>query len=223
VVPSGLAALLVATEPLWITLLGLLLSRKQNLNLPSILGLVIGFGGVVLLTTDRQLTGQAGSHMGIVAIILGTIIWTVGMIYSQSTKNLPSNSIARAGMSLLMGSGMLLLTAAVTGEFRGFHWANVSTKSILGLLYLIVFGSIVAYTAYMWLLERCSPTLIATHTYVNPIVAVLLGWSLAGEAISGRTVVATLLVVASVVSVSLGHAEDKGTVRATERLDEEAA
>jgi len=221
VVPSGLAALLVATEPLWITLIGLSLSRKQNLNLPNVTGLVVGFIGVLLLTTDHQLSGQSASLLGAIAIVIGTITWAIGMLYSQSSKSLPSNSVARAGMSLLMGSWMLLATAAISGEFHGFHWANVSSKSLLGLLYLITFGSIVAYTAYMWLLDRCSPTLIATHTYVNPIVAVFLGWSLAGEALNGRTVIAAVLVVVSVICVSFGHAEKRQ--QPCERLDEEAA
>ncbi|HEX6880583.1 MAG TPA: EamA family transporter, partial [Terriglobales bacterium] len=205
VVPSGLAALLVATEPLWITVLGLLLSHKQNLNFSSVTGLIIGFIGVLLLTTDHQLSGTSASLLGSIAIVVGTVTWAIGMIYSQRSTSLPQNSVARAGMSLLIGSWMLLITAGITGEFRGFHWSAVSNKSLFGLLYLIVFGSIVAYTAYMWLLERCSPTLIATHTYVNPIVAVLLGWGLAGEAVGGRVVVAAVLVIASVIFVSVGH------------------
>jgi drug/metabolite transporter (DMT)-like permease len=221
VVPSGLAALLVATEPLWITLIALLLSRKQNLNFANVTGLVVGFAGVLLLTTDHQLSGQSASLIGAIAIVIGTITWAIGMLYSQSSTSLPSNSVARAGMSLLMGSWMLLATAGLTGEFHGFHWANVSTKSLLGLLYLITFGSIVAYTAYMWLLDRCSPTLIATHTYVNPIVAVFLGWLLAGEVITGRTIIAAALVIISVIFVSLGHAEKSQPV--CEELDEEAA
>jgi drug/metabolite transporter (DMT)-like permease len=221
VVPSGPAALLVATEPLWLTVLALLLSKKQNLSLPSVTGLVIGFVGVLLLTTDHQLSGQSGSLLGIGAIIIGTIVWAIGMFYSQSSTSLPANSVARAGMSLLIGSWFLLITAGMTGEFRGFHWANVSSKSLFGLLYLIVFGSIVAYTAYMWLLERCSPTLIATHTYVNPIVAVLLGWALAGEVITGRTIVAAALVIVSVIFVSFGHAEKSEQV--SQDLDQEAA
>lgn len=221
VVPSGLAALLVATEPLWITLALLMLSSKQNLNFPNIAGLIIGFLGVLLLTTDHSLSGQSASLIGAIAIVVGCLSWSIGMIYSKNSTWLPSDSVARSGMSLLLGSWMLLAMAGISGEFHGFHWSAVSTKSILGLLYLIVFGSIVAYTAYMWLLERCSPTLIATHTYVNPIVAVLLGWALAGEAMNLRILFAAGLVVASVVCVSLGHSEPRQSE--AEELDEEAA
>jgi drug/metabolite transporter (DMT)-like permease len=204
VVPSGPAALLVATEPLWLTVLALLLSKKQNLTLPSVTGLVIGFVGVLLLTTDRQLSGQSGSLLGIVAIIIGTIVWAMGMFYSQSSTSLPSNSVARAGMSLLIGSWFLLITAGVTGEFRGFHWANVSSKSLFGLLYLIVFGSIIAFTTYTWLLDHCSATLVSTHTYANPIVAVLLGWALAGETVNARVLLAGLITLVAVFLISRG-------------------
>jgi drug/metabolite transporter (DMT)-like permease len=221
VVPSGLAALLVATEPLWITLLALVLSAKQNLNVANLAGLAIGFVGVILLTTDSATLSQHGSVIGIIVLIVGTIGWSLGMLYSKQSKSLPADSLARAAMSLLMGSWMLLATAGVSGEFRGFHWAAVTGKSIFGLLYLIVFGSIIAFTAYMWLLERCSPTLIATHTYVNPVVAVLLGWALANETLTGRMLFAAVLVVASVIFVSLGHSERRERVAG--ELDEEAA
>ncbi len=222
VVPSGLAALLVATEPLWITLLALVLSHKQKLNVPSVAGLLIGFLGVLLLTTDSAISSQRSLLIGATVTILGTVAWALGMLYSKESKSLPHDSVARAGMSLLIGSWMLLATAGITGEFRGFHWSAVSGKSLLGLLYLIVFGSIVAYTAYMWLLERTSPTLIATHTYVNPIVAVLLGWLLAGEQLTGRALVAAGLVIVSVVCVSFGHSEERQPEVGRE-LDEEAA
>lgn len=221
VVPSGLAALLVATEPLFLTLFALMLSTKQNLNLPNIAGLVIGFAGVILLTTDRTALAQRGSIIGIAVLILGTISWSLGMIYSKQSKSLPADSLARAAMAMLLGSWMLLAVAGVSGEFRELHWAAVSGKSIFGLLYLIVFGSMIAFTAYMWLLERCSPTLVATHTYVNPVVAVFLGWALAGETLNSRMLLAAGLVVASVIFVSFGHSEKRD--RVTGELDEEAA
>ncbi|MDT8070068.1 MAG: EamA family transporter [Terriglobia bacterium] len=221
VVPSGLAALLVATEPLFLTLFALMLSARQNLNLPNIAGLAIGFIGVILLTTDSSALGQHRSLIGVAVLIAGTIAWSIGMLYSKQSKSLPADSLARAAMSMLLGSWMLLAAAGFSGEFRGFHWSTVSGKSFFGLLYLIVFGSMIAFTAYMWLLERSSPTLVATHTYVNPVVAVFLGWALAGETMTGRTLIASALVVASVICVSFGHSEERQ--RITGKLDEEAA
>jgi len=221
VVPSGVAALLVATEPLFLTLIALMLSARQTLNLPNIAGLAIGFIGVILLTADSAALGQHHSVIGIAVLILGTISWAVGMLYSKHSKSLPADSLARAAMAMLLGSWMLLAAAAFSGEFRAFHWSAVSAKSIFGLLYLIVFGSMIAFTAYMWLLERCSPTLVATHTYVNPVVAVFLGWALANETITSRTLIAAALVIAAVISVSFGHSEERARIAG--RLDEEAA
>ncbi len=221
VVPSGLAALLVATEPLFLTLIALVLSAKQNLNLPNIASLAIGFIGVILLTADSATLGNHRILIGVFVLIVSTISWSLGMLYSKQSKSLPADSLPRAAMSMLLGSWMLLAAAGLSGEFRGFHWSAVSDKSIFGLLYLIIFGSMIAFTAYMWLLERCSPTLVATHTYVNPVVAVFLGWALADETVTGRTLIAAALVVASVISVSFGHKEERE--RITGRLDEEAA
>ncbi len=221
VVPSGLAALLVAAEPLWITLLSFATSYKQTLNLANISGLVIGFLGVLLLTTDKTLAGHSASLIGIVVLVLGTIAWSFGMLYSKRSTSLPSNALASAAMSLLIGSWMLLCAAEVSGELRGFHWSAVSGRSVFGLFYLAIFGSIVTYSAYMWLLQRCTPTLIATHTYVNPVIAVFLGWAFAGETVTGRMLLAAALVIVSVVCVSVGHSEARERVAG--ELDGEAA
>lgn len=206
VVPSGLAALLVATEPMWIALLGVIMSYKQNLNLANVSGLILGFAGVLLLTTDHSVAGQSTSLIGVIVLLIGTASWSLGMLYSKRAP-LPADPVARSAVPLLVGAVLLLATAGVTGEFSGFHLANVTARSALGLLYLIVFGSIVAFTAYTWLLDRCSPTLIVTHTYVNPVVAVWLGWAWAGEPMSPRTVVAAVLVVISVILVSLSSSD----------------
>jgi drug/metabolite transporter (DMT)-like permease len=206
-VPSGLAALLVATEPMWVAVLALFIgNERQSLTLPSITGLLLGFIGVVLLTTDHTIAAQSTSLWGALAILGGTLSWSIGMFYSKQAP-LPKDPLARSAMSMFSGSIMLLITAAVTGEFRSFAVQQVTLRSYLGLLYLIIFGSIVAFTAYTWLLEHCTASLIATHTYVNPVVAVLLGWLYAGEPITRRALFAGLLVVISVVCVTMGTSE----------------
>ncbi len=219
-VPSGLAALLSATDAMWVPLLGALY-YKQDLNLASVGGLVLGFAGVALLTTDRGGPGQPASLLGIVVILVGTLSWSLGMLYSPRAS-LPADPVASSAAQLLAGAVMLLAAAWFAGEFRGFHVANVTGKSALGLLYLIVFGSIVAFTAYTWLLERCSPTLVVTHTYVNPVVAVWLGWAWAGEPMSARTWIAALLVVVSVVLVSLSTRERAAEQTVPAQSDEAA-
>lgn len=206
-VPSGLAALLVATEPMWVALLALFIgNERQSLTVSNIAGLVLGFIGVVLLTTDRTISAQATSLLGALAILAGTLSWSFGMFYAKQAP-LPRDPLARSAMSMFCGAIMLLIAALATGEFRNFDVHQVTGRSWMGLAYLIVFGSIVAFTAYTWLLEHCTASLIATHTYVNPVVAVLLGWLYAGEPITGRALVAGLLVIISVVCVTVGTSE----------------
>lgn len=203
-VPSGLAALLVATEPMWVALLALFIgSERQSINLTSIAGLVLGFIGVVLLTTDGAVAAHSASLWGVAAILAGTLSWSFGMFYSKQAV-LPRDPLARSAMPMFCGAILLLVSAGITGEFRDFSVQQVTLKSYLGLLYLIVFGSIVAFTAYTWLLSHCTASLIATHTYVNPVVAVLLGWLYAGEALTPRTGVAAVLVVIAVAFVTIG-------------------
>jgi drug/metabolite transporter (DMT)-like permease len=206
-VPSGLAALLVATEPMWVALLAMFIgNERQSLTVSNIAGLVLGFIGVVLLTTDHTISAQSTSLLGALAILAGTLSWSFGMFYAKQAP-LPKDPLARSAMSMFCGAVMLLIAALATGEFRNFDVHQVTSRSWMGLAYLIVFGSILAFTAYTWLLEHCTASLIATHTYVNPVVAVLLGWLYAGEPITGRALVAGLLVVISVVCVTVGTTE----------------
>ncbi|HWY08457.1 MAG TPA: EamA family transporter, partial [Candidatus Acidoferrales bacterium] len=129
--------------------------------------------------------------------------WSAGIIYSRRSK-LSGSPLLLSALSLLAGSAMLLTTGTLAGEAKDLSIANITTKSWLALAYLIVFGSIIAFTAYNWLLEHYSPTLVATHTYVNPVVAVLLGWLYGGEAITLKVGIAAALVVGAVVLVDRG-------------------
>ena len=220
IVPSGLAALLVATEAMWVALLGAVFFR-QKLNLANLVGLVLGLVGVMLLTIGQGTSAQSASLLGVIVILLGTVSWSLGMLYS-TRATLPSDPLARAAMPLLVGAVLLLTTAGFTGEFRGLQVANVTAKSALGLLYLIVFGSIVAFTAYTWLLERVAPNVIVTHTYVNPVVAVWLGWAWAGEAMSPRTTLAAILVVVAVILMSFNTSEESAQEARGEQSEEAA-
>jgi drug/metabolite transporter (DMT)-like permease len=207
-VPSGLSALLVATEPILLALMGLFIAHDNKFTFLNVSGLAIGLIGVALLSTDKAALG--GSYVGAVVILLGTVAWSFGMLYSRKVE-MPRDPIARSALPMFFGSWMLLAAAAVSGEFKGLQASAFTWKATGGLLYLIVFGSIVAFTAYTWLLERTSPVFLATHTYVNPIVAVLLGWMLAGETLNGRVALAGAMVVLSVVFVSLPAKEAPGS------------
>jgi drug/metabolite transporter (DMT)-like permease len=201
-VDSGLAALLVATEPLWILLIGSFMGQEK-INWRNATGLLIGLAGVAMLCAPGA-NLQRSSAIGIAAVLLGAFSWAVGICISPKLK-LPSDAIGRAAVPLVCGAVMLLTTGTLTGEFRDLHWSAVSSRSALGLVYLIVFGSIIAFTAYIWLLERCPPTLVATHTFANPIVAVLLGWWLAGESLSWRLLTSTAAILGAIFLIRKGE------------------
>jgi len=146
--------------------------------------------------------------LGAMACLIGAISWSAGIIYSRRS-HLSGSPLLLSALSLLTGSAMLLTTGTLLGEYRGFTFAMVPMHAWLALAYLVVFGSVIAFTAYNWLLEHYSPTLVATHTYVNPIVAVVLGWWLANEHVSFNVVVSAGMVVAAVYLVDRGMARLK--------------
>ena len=201
-VGSGLAALLIATEPMFILVLAWLM-RQQSISRISALGLGLGVIGVAVLT-GTELTMKGSSLLGLLAVLTGSLAWSAGVVVSPRLK-LPSDALGRTAMPTLCGAAMLLVAAGVTGEFQATHWASISLKSILGLAYLIVFGSLIAFTAYTWLLQRCPPALVATHTYANPVVAVLLGWLLASEPLTMRLVLASLAILGAIVLIREGE------------------
>jgi len=205
-VPSGLASLLVASEPIWVFLLSAAAARQWRLNGTLLAGIFLGFGGVGLLMGRSALTSGPGVFIGSLVVLLGAFSWGVGVVYSRRS-HLSGHPLLLSALSLLAGSLQLLLAGTVAREYRGFSIASVSSRSWLALAYLIVFGSIVAFTAYNWLMEHYSPTFVATHTYINPVVAVLLGWLLAGEAVTLNVLVSAAMVIGAVMLV------DRGTTR----------
>ncbi len=201
-VGSGLAALLIATEPMFILVLAWL-SGQQKISRLSALGLAFGVVGVAILT-GVEVSSKNTSLIGMLAVLLGSLSWAAGVVISPKLK-LPTDALARTAVPLVCGAVMLLATAGVTGEFNALHWSAISLNSILGLAYLIVFGSIVAFTAYTWLLQRCPPALVATHTYANPIVAVLLGWLIASEPLTMRVALASMAILGAIVLIRRGE------------------
>jgi len=202
-VPSGLASLIIASEPLWVFLLTAIAAKRLRLNAPLLAGILLGFAGVGLLMGRSALNSGPGVFVGSLAVLLGAFSWSVGIVYSRRS-HLSGHPLLLSALSLLAGSVQLLLVGTACGEYRGFFLASVSTRSWLALAYLIVFGSVVAFTAYNWLLEHYSPTLVATHTYVNPIIAVLFGWLFAGEAVTFNVLVSAALVIGAVMLVDRG-------------------
>jgi drug/metabolite transporter (DMT)-like permease len=206
-VASGLAALLIATEPMFILVLAWL-SGQQRISRTSALGLAFGVVGVAILT-GAEVSAKNASLIGLLAVLLGSVSWSAGVVISPKLK-LPTDALARTAVPLVCGAVMLLATAGITGEFHGLHWSAISLKSIFGLGYLIVFGSIVAFTAYTWLLQRVPPAVVATHTYANPVVAVLLGWLLASEPLTARVAIASVAILGAIMLIRRG---ERTTVR----------
>ena len=202
-VPSGLAALLIAIEPIIVFLLFSLAERRWRVNVTLLAGVFLGLAGVALLLGRSLLVSTPGMAWGGMAILVGAISWAAGIVYSRRSK-LSGSPLLLSALSLLAGSGMLLVAGTIFGEWRGFSVAAITPRSWWALGYLIVFGSVITFTAYNWLLEHFSPTLVATHTYVNPIVAVLLGWWLAGEAVTLNVILATVTIIAAVMLVDRG-------------------
>jgi drug/metabolite transporter (DMT)-like permease len=204
-VPSGLASLLIASEPIWVFLLTAIAARQWRWNATLLAGILLGFGGVGLLMGRSAVNSGPGVFAGSLAIVLGALSWSVGIVYSRRS-HLSGHPLLLSALSLLAGSVQLLLVGTAVGEYRGFSLATVSSRSWLALGYLIFFGSVVAFTAYNWLLEHYSATLVATHTYVNPIVAVLFGWLFAGEAVTVNVLLSAALVIGAVMLVDRGMA-----------------
>jgi len=202
-VPSGMASLLIAIEPIIVFALSSAAARVWRMNGLLLAGILLGLLGVGILVRGSGLQAGGRGAWGPIAILLGAFFWSVGIINSRRSK-LSGSPLLLSALSLLAGAAMLLTTGTLAGEAKGFSVSQVSAKSWWALAYLIVFGSIIAFTAYNWLLERFSPTLVATHTYVNPVVAVLLGWLYGGEAVTLQVGIAAVLVVGAVVLVDRG-------------------
>jgi len=206
--PTGLAALIIASEPIWVFLMACAAEKRWRMNGYLLAGVAIGLGAVGLLLGRDVLNAGREVFIGAVAVLIGAISWSAGIIYSRRS-HLSCSPLLLSALSLLAGSVMLFATGTIFCEYRGFSIVNVPARAWLALAYLIIFGSVIAFTAYNWLLEHYSPTLVATHTYVNPIVAVLLGWWLANEHVSFNVLLSCGMVVAAVFLVDRGMARLK--------------
>jgi len=201
-VPSGIAAVMMATIPVFMALSEIIFLRTQRLTVRLVTALLIGIAGVaVLMSPWLSLSGAPIDPVGAVALIIASMSWSVSSALTRKLP-LPPSKVMSSGAQMLAGGVLLALTAASLGEFRNFHPAAVSRGAWLSLLYLIVAGSIIAFTAYVWLIHHESPTKVGTYAYVNPVVAVLLGYFLGGEALGLRTILGTLFVLISVLVIT---------------------
>jgi drug/metabolite transporter (DMT)-like permease len=207
-VPTGLAALLVATVPIYIVLLGWLTRTTPPPTIMMWFGLIGGFIGVGLLVGPAFTSSSNGVNthfaLGVTILLLGSLLWSAGSLYSRGAKNAPSVFLG-AGQQMICGGGLLFLSGLIMGEPRAFAWHRVSWLSIGAFAYLVLIGALIGYTAYFYLLRHCDPAKVATYAYVNPIVAILLGIAFAGETLTLQTVLGAGLIIGSVAVVIMAQ------------------
>jgi drug/metabolite transporter (DMT)-like permease len=200
-VPSGLTSLFLAAVPLWIGLLTWIGTRNKP-RLPVAAGIILGFIGAGLLVSNIGISGETGIILTTgMALILGPFLWASGSLYSRSA-NLPSPSLLATAMEMVTGGLVLFAASLVTGEYTRVRLDQVSMPSAFSWIYLIVFGSLIGYTSYMWLLKNVNPEHVSTYAYVNPVVALFLGWALAGETLSTQDIIAALIILTAVVIIT---------------------
>lgn len=208
IVPSAITALLVGAVPLWMILIDWVSGRYRDPdkrpNWLAFLGVFTGFGGIALLVNPFQLGGAQVDLIGAGALLLGALLWAGGSLYSREAV-LPKSPLLGTGMEMITGGLALLLVSGLAGEWGRFDLTAVSTKSLYGLLYLIVFGSLVGFASYTWLLRAAPTTLVSTYAYVNPVVAIFLGVLLADEVITGRMTLAAVIILASVAIITFAR------------------
>ncbi len=212
-IPSGLTSILAATVPLWLVFFESVHERRK----PSGKVLAVfaaGFVGVIMLVGDvPSLGGNMMSPIAAVAVLLGALAWGLGSLYSRSAKQ-PNSHFMGVALQMIAG-GLLLLSASIaTGEWASMKLSGISQRSLVAWVYLIVFGSLVAFTSYIWLLKQIAPARIATYAYINPLVALLLGWALANEQPSFRSIAAAAIILISVAAITSRklESEDRGYI-----------
>ena len=209
-VPSGLTALIVGTVPIWFVTLAWLGPDREAPTGLEVAGVLLGLGGVgVLMSGSLDAVGLHGATsrqvlIGAVALAVATVSWAVGSMYSRRAR-LARPTLLATAMTMLSGGGLLLAAGLLLGETRDLDLAGVSTRSLVALVYLIVFGSIVAFSSFTWLIQVVRPALAGTYAYVNPIVAVILGWAVADEVITREMAFGAVLIIGAVVLVERGR------------------
>jgi len=198
-VPSGITALLVATVSLWMVIVEWVRPGGTRPGGRVVAGLVFGFGGVVLLVAPWQRTGRV-NLAGATILLLGSLCWASGSVFARHLR-LPRSMLLATAMECVCGGSLLFFAGTITGEGARFHLSEVPLRGWLAVLYLAFFGSLVGLSAYTWLLHHAPPARVGTYAFVNPLVALLLGWTFAGEHFTPRVVLATAIIVGSVIAI----------------------
>lgn len=204
-VSSSVASLIVAAVPVWILLIGWLGRGGKRPGAGVIAGIVLGFLGIAVLVLQPGQGSGGGPSLdiiGIIALLAASISWAAGSMYSRGAR-LPGSPLMSTAAQMLTGGVLLMIFSVFTGDWSQLNIAQITGRSYLAFGYLVVFGSVIAYTAYIWLLKNAEPTLVSTYAFVNPVVAVLLGWLLAGEQLTAGTWISAAIIIASVAVVTV--------------------
>jgi drug/metabolite transporter (DMT)-like permease len=203
--PSGITSLILGASPLIMVLMDWMRPRGTRPSVALVLGVAVGIAGIALLLgPDAIPAGYRPPPLYLAALFFSSVSWWTGSLYSKHIQN-GTPLLMGAAMQMLSGSVCMLLTGFILGEGRGFHFVEVSPRSWIAFIYLVIMGSTVAYPTYVWLLEHCTPAKVSTYAYVNPVVAIFLGWAVLGEPLNGRIILASAIIVAAVAIITVGR------------------
>ena len=207
-IPSSIAAIVIATVPLWMIVIAWLLKSRTRPNRSTLIGTLIGFVGVVILMFPSDQAYLHFDTFGLLLTLLAAILWSLGSIYSQKAT-LPTSVMLSTAMQMLSGGLVLIIVATLFGEWQQFHIEMLSSRSLWAFAYLVFIGSLVGFSAYVWLLKNASPYLASTYAFVNPLVALCLGYFFADEVLSVKALLATVLIISAVVMITLSKAKKR--------------
>ena len=219
-VPSGIAALLISTVPIWMVVIESLRPGGEKPTVRAIIGLVLGFSGVALMIGPGELSSQIGAlhPLGLIALPVAALLWSFGSVHSKSS-DLPESTLMTTSVEMLVGSAGLFLVATLQGEWARFSFENVHNASWIGLVYLAIVGSLGGFVAYAYLLKNAPISLVSTYAYVNPVIALLLGAAIAQETLDGRTIFAAVVILGAVILITTGRGKSK---RSKPKVESEA-
>jgi drug/metabolite transporter (DMT)-like permease len=204
-VPSSLAALIAATVPLWMVLLNWWWGDRARPNAGTAIGLGLGLIGIVLIAAPGQAAAEGVANpIGLLILLGASLSWSIGSLYSRKAS-LPSNALLATSMEMLAGGALMLIAGLLLGQGGRIRFDQISLLSLSALGYLVVFGSLIGFTAYVWLLKVSTPARVSTYAFVNPVVAVFLGAVLAGEELSLRVLMAAAAIIAAVMLITLNQ------------------
>jgi drug/metabolite transporter (DMT)-like permease len=210
-VPSGIAALMAGTVPLWMLVLGFLGRARARPSVLTLGAILLGFAGIALLALPGGGSGRI-QPVGFAALVAGSLLWSLGSLYSRRAR-VPASPLLSVSLQMILGGALMLLASLLLGEWPRLDLARVTTRSLLGMGYLVLFGSIVAFSAYIWLLKNADTTWVSTYAFVNPIVALFLGFVLAGEQLTAHAMWATGIILGSVVVITVNRSREASAIR----------